>query len=80
MAYNERKFLTPDSCSRSMACYHAKVEEDNKMKLTIHDCRGSIQLWNDLNNPEEIIEAMNKLESLEIGIRRLRNYINRKYT
>lgn len=39
--YNEKNFLLPDS-PRSMASYHAKVMEDGIMKLTIHDCKGSI--------------------------------------
>ncbi|MBB4036603.1 hypothetical protein GGR21_002509 [Dysgonomonas hofstadii] len=76
--YNEKNFLLPDS-PRSMACYHAKVMEDNIMKLTIHDCKGSIQLHNDLNDPEQIIEALEKLESLASGITELHYFINQNY-
>lgn len=77
--YNEKNFLLPDS-PRSMACYHAKVMEDNIMKLTIHDCKGSIQLHNDLNDPQQIAEAIEKLESLATGIIELKNFIIQNYT
>ena len=63
-----------------MACYHAKVTEEGIMKLTIHDCKGSIQLHNDLNDPEQIAEALNKLAELELGIYDLRNYIAQNFT
>jgi hypothetical protein len=75
--YNEKQFLLPDS-ERSMACYHAKVI-NNVMKLTIHDCKGSIQLHNDLSNPEELNEALNKLEALASGIVALQDVIYQNY-
>ncbi|MDH6309375.1 hypothetical protein M2451_002739 [Dysgonomonas sp. PFB1-18] len=74
MSYNKKEFLLPDS-HRSMACYHAKIEEDNAMKLTIHDCNKSIRLHNDLSNPEEVKEALDKLGSLAKGIAQLRDHI-----
>jgi hypothetical protein len=77
--YNSKKFLHPES-ERTMACYHAKVTEEGIMKLTIHDCKGSIQLHNDLNDPEQIAEALNKLAELELGIYDLRNYIAQNFT
>lgn len=76
--HNEKGFLLPDS-HRSMACYHAKVMEDGIMKLTIHDCKGSIQLHNDLNDPDQVLEAINKLEALANGIIELQNFITQKY-
>lgn len=76
--HNSKKFLLPDS-PRSMASYHAKVMEDGIMKLTIHDCKGSIQLWNNLNNPEEVIEAINKLSALTSGIIELQDFIYQNY-
>lgn len=76
--FNEKNFLLPDS-PRSMASYHAKVMEDGIMKLTIHDCKGSIQLHNDLNNTEEIAEAMNKLSALASGIIQLQDFIYQNY-
>lgn len=76
--YNQKSFLLPDS-HRSMASYHAKVMEDGIMKLTIHDCRGSIQLHNDLSNPAEIDEALSKLETLANGIVGLQDFIYQNY-
>lgn len=76
--YNEKNFLLPDS-PRSMASYHAKVMEDGIMKLTIHDCKGSIQLHNDLNDPEQVIEALKKLNSLATGVVELQNFIAQNY-
>lgn len=76
--HNEKNFLLPDS-PRSMASYHAKVMEDGIMKLTIHDCKGSIQLHNDLNDPEQAKEAYLKLESLAQGIKKLQEYISKQY-
>ena len=77
--YNEKNFLLPDSC-RSMASYHAKVMEDGIMKLTIHDCKNSIQLHNNLNNPDEVNEAIMKLEELATGISYLRLFIQENYS
>lgn len=76
--YNKKAFLLPDS-PRSMACLHAKVMDDNIMKLTIHDCKGSIQLHNDLNDPEQVVEAIEKLKTLACNIIDLQIYISRKY-
>lgn len=76
--YNTKKFLLPDS-HRSMSCYHAKVMEDGIMKLTIHDCRKSIQFKNDLNNTIEIKEAIDKLNNLADGIIALRDFIEANY-
>ena len=62
-----------------MASYHAKVMEDGIMKLTIHDCKGSIQLHNNLNHRDEIIEAVEKLEALRFGISEFLNFIHEEY-
>ena len=76
--FNEKNFLLPES-HRSMACYHAKVMEDGIMKLTIHDCKRSIQLKNDLNNPEEIYEAIEKLRNLAEGVNSLLVFVRENY-
>ena len=62
-----------------MSCFHAKVMEDGIMKLTLHDCKRSIQLRNDLNNPEEIKEAIEKLTNLADGINSLLTFIRENY-
>lgn len=81
VVFNQKKFLLPFS-HRSMSCYHAKVLDDRIMKLTIHDCKRSIQLKNDLKNSEEIEieEALEKLNCLSNGIIELIDYIKANYT
>lgn len=76
--HNKKEFLLPES-PRSMACYHAKVTEEGIMKLTMHDCKGAIQLHNDLNNPEEVQEALAKLEVLAAGIYELQFFVAKHY-
>lgn len=76
--YNEKNFLLPGS-HRSMSSIHAKVMEDGIMRLTIHDCKGSIQLHNNLNNPEEVEEAISKLAALADGITKLISFIHYEY-
>ena len=77
ISYNKKEFLLPSS-ARSMACYHAKID-DEIMRLTIHDCNKSIRLHNDLNIAEEVQEAIDKLETLALGIFELREYIIKNY-
>ncbi|MEI6753409.1 MAG: hypothetical protein WCK78_09585 [Paludibacter sp.] len=76
--YNSKKFLLPES-HRSMSCYHAKLMEDGILKLTIHDCKHSVQFKNDLNNPEEIREAIEKLRNLADGVNSLLEFIRENY-
>ena len=76
--YNKKNFLLPES-HRSMSCYHAKVMEDGIMKLTIHDCKRSIQLKNDLNIPDELNEAIDKLSNLATGILGFVQFIEKEY-
>lgn len=76
--YNKKNFLLPES-HRTMSCYHAKVMEDGIMKLTIHDCKRSIQFKNNLNDPEEVREAIEKLYNLAEGITKLKEYIQEAF-
>jgi hypothetical protein len=76
--YNKKNFLLPDS-HRSMSCYHAKVMEDGIMKLTIHDCKHSIQFKNNMNDQLEVIEAIEKLNNLADGILKLKEYIQNTF-
>lgn len=75
--YNKKEFLLPDS-PNSMACFHAKIEH-NVMKLSIHDCNTSIRLKNDLNDPEEVTEALRKLGALASAIIELQDFIYQNY-
>ena len=72
--YNVKRFLVPDS-HRTMSSFHAKVMDDKIMKLTIHDCKRSIQLKNDLSDPEQMDEAIEKLTCLSEGVNGLLEFI-----
>ena len=49
------------------------------MNLTIHDCKGSIQLHNDLSNKDEVDEALYKLQNLTNVIIELQDFIYQNY-
>jgi hypothetical protein len=76
--YNTKRFLSQES-HRTMSCYHAKVMSDGIMKVTIHDCKRSIQFRNDLNNPEEVTEAIEKLTNMASGLNSVIEFIKENY-
>jgi hypothetical protein len=61
--YNKKGFLLPDSI-RSCASFHAKILPTGEYMFRVHDCVSGIRLRGDLNNPDEVKEAVQKLESL----------------
>ena len=76
--YNKKAFLLPESAN-SMSAYHAKIDCDGIMKLTISDCNGIIRLWNDLKTDEGIQESVEKLETLGSAIIELQDFIYQNY-
>lgn len=78
VTHNNKGFLVPQS-HRTMSSFHAKVMEDGIMKFTIHDCKSSIQLHNDLNDPEQLNEAMQKLSTLASAVVELQDFIYQNY-
>lgn len=74
--YNKKGFLLPDSL-RSCASYHAKIMPNGEYYFRIHDCIGGIRLRGDLNNPEEIEEAVIKLRTLADAALKFADFINR---
>jgi hypothetical protein len=61
--YNKKGFFLPDSI-RSCASFHAKILPTGEYMFRVHDCVSGIRLRGDLNNPDEVKEAVQKLESL----------------
>ena len=62
--YNKKGFLLPDSI-RSCASFHAKIYPDTgEYIFRVHDCNTGIRLRGNLNNPEEVKEAHEKLIAL----------------
>lgn len=76
--YNEKGFLLPESI-KSMAAWHAKIMPDGKYMFRIHDCVTGIRLQGDLNNPEDVLEAMNKLNALASAAQCFSNFIHKNY-
>ena len=76
--YNKKDFLLPDSI-RSMEAYHAKIMPDGKYMFRIHDCVTGIRLQGDLNNPDEVTEAVNKLNRLSLAAKDFANFIYNNY-
>ena len=72
--YNKKGFLSPSSIS-SMSAFHAKVKKDGECQFRLHDCNGGVRLIGNLNNPEERLEMIEKLGTLECAVRDLRQWI-----
>lgn len=77
--YNKKAFLLPDSI-HSMSCFHAKIFDDATYVFRIHDCKTSIRLHGDLKSKQEAWDAVNKLHTLEDGLREYREFILKNYT
>lgn len=76
--YNKKGFLAPESI-RSCADYHAKILPDLRAIFRVHDCNTGIRVWNDLNNPEEVQEMINKLRVLGTAALSFANFIEDNY-
>jgi hypothetical protein len=72
--YNKKAFLLLESIN-SCASYHAKVFEDGKYIFRIHDCITGIRLTGDLNSPESISEAYNKVTKLIEGLEGFKDFV-----
>jgi hypothetical protein len=77
--YNRKAFLVPDSI-HSMAAYHAKIFPDGKYIFRIHDCNTGIRLRGDLNDGDQIHEAIEKLRTLENALFAFKKHIIDNYT
>jgi hypothetical protein len=77
--YNKKGFLLPDS-PRSMAAWHAKILPDGKYMFRIHDCVTGIRLQGDLNDNQDIRDAVDKLNRLSLAARDFANFIYNNYT
>lgn len=61
MTYNKKTFIAPDSVS-SMSAIHCKIQDDRAI-VRLSDCHGSIKWHNDINDPAEVSEMINKLSN-----------------
>lgn len=72
--FNEKRFLAPESI-RSMAAVHAKIKPCGEGILRISDCNRTVKIWNNINNPEERDEMIEKLSRLISTIERFRDAV-----
>jgi hypothetical protein len=76
--YNKKQFLLPDSIMSS-ASYHATITADGTYTFRLHDCINSIRLWGDLNDVQDVREAIDKLNRLSLAARDFANFIYNNY-
>ena len=76
--YNKKEFLSPNSIW-SMAAFHAAIHDDGICILRISDCKNSIKIWNDFNEPSQIIDMKQCLMTLSEGISELISFIDDNY-
>jgi len=77
-SYNQKGFLDSNSI-RTCASFHAKILPDFRAIFRIHDCNSGIRIWNDMNNPEEVKEMINKLRVLGTSALSFANFIEDNY-
>jgi len=76
--YNKKAFLSPNSLF-SMSSYHATIEPDGIFHFRVHDCKNGVHIWNDLSEPEQVIEAIEKLRCLASAASDLAEFIENNY-
>ena len=76
--YNKKEFLLPDSIN-SCASFHAKIYEDGRYVVRIHDCITGIRLKGDLNTEQGVKDAIEKLQTLARGLEKCAYFIQENY-
>jgi len=62
--YNRKVFLAPKSIT-SMAAIHCKIKSCGNTQVRISDCNSTIKLWNNIHNPGEVEEMIEKITNLQ---------------
>jgi hypothetical protein len=75
--YNEKAFLVPTSIN-SMAAIFTKVHADGTAVIRISDCHNSIKLWNDLNDDKQVIEMLQKCNTIISKLEDFRDRVKSK--
>ena len=76
--YNKKAFLLPDSL-QSCSSYHAKIMSTGEYFFRIHDCITGIRLRGDLNDPQQRIEAVEKLKALSSAANDFAEFLETNY-
>lgn len=74
MNYNKKTFIAPNSID-SMSAIHCKIYDDGKAIARLSDCHGSIRWHNQINDPEERKEFIEKLDKTINELLKFRNHI-----
>jgi hypothetical protein len=76
--YNKKGFLLPDSIL-SAAMFHAKILPTGEYMFRIHDCNDGIRLRGDITDPEQVVEAIEKLRVLAAAALEFASFIEGAY-
>ncbi|ROI03691.1 hypothetical protein EGI16_10790 [Chryseobacterium sp. G0240] len=74
MKYNKKSFIAPNSID-SMSAIHCKIYTDGKAIARLSDCHGSIRWHNQITNPHEKEEMIEKLDNVINELKTFKNYI-----
>ncbi len=75
--YNSKIFLVPESIN-SMAAIFTKIYKSGIAIIRISDCNNTIKLWNDLNDPDEVVEMMTKITNVQNELEKFKQEIKLK--
>ena len=77
ITYNRKIFLVPESIN-SMAAIFTKIYKTGIAIIRISDCNRTIKLWNDLNDPEQVKEFLQKINSIQKELELLKEEVQLK--
>lgn len=78
VTYNKKEFLAPNSI-RSMSAIHTKIYKDGNAIIRISDCHNSIKIWNNIGDKEEVLEVVDKINTLINSLNDFRNEIMNRH-
>jgi len=74
VTYNRKAFLSPNSI-KSMSAMHTKIYDDGTAIIRMSDCYNSIKIWNDLNDPQEVKDMLEKIDNITILLQEFRKQV-----
>lgn len=77
--YNKKIFLAPNSVD-SMSAIHCKIYDDGKAIARLSDCHGSIRWHNQLTDPEQRKEFLEKLGNTITELESFKKHIENEFT
>lgn len=75
--YNRKEFIAKTSIN-SMSAIHTKILEDGTAVVRLSDCHGSIKWHNDMNEKSQIIEFIEKIDTVVAHLQEFRKEIKIK--